>query len=190
VRKLSEEEDIKRIASTKLWIEERIRSLETEIEVLRETLIAVDSYLMQKGFKPATEIMESATVDVMQEKPVTEVRAEEVLSLKTKNDNILATAYVSPRVVTVVPASTAKLRTSTPPFNSYLIGKKLPQMADVDKQQVKSHVLEESLILDFSIEEKDDFISKIIVKNYRTKDRLKEILNLITWTFEKMLEKS
>jgi hypothetical protein len=184
------EEDVKKVASTKMWIEERIRTLEKEIEALRETLVVLDSFLLQKGFKPAVEIQPEVIEKAKEKVPKIETVAEEVVSLNTKDGRIVATAYLTPRTVTVVPASTMKLKISTPPFTSYLIGKKLPQMVQVDKDQAKSGAIGEGDVLSFSVEEEDGFIKKIAVKNYRTKIRLKEILNLITWTFEKMLEKS
>jgi len=183
------EEDVKRIASTKMWIEERIRTLEKEIDALRETLLVIDGFLLQKGFKAAAEI-EPKVVEKIKEVPQTEVVAEEVVSLKIKDGRIAATAYLTPKTITVIPASTIKLKTSTPPFTSYLIGKKLSQMVQVDKDQAKGGAMSEEELLSFSVEEEGGFIKKISVKNYRTKIRLKEILNLITWTFEKMLEKS
>lgn len=184
------EEDVKKVASTKMWIEERIRALEKEVDALRETLIVLDSFLLQRGFKPAAEIQPEIVEKVKEEAPKTEAIAEEVVSLKTKDGRIVATVYIAPNLITVVPASTIKLKTSTPPFTSYLIGKKLPQMVEADKDQIKGGALGEEELLSFSVEEDDGFIKKITVKNYRTRIRLKEILNLITWTFEKMLEKT
>lgn len=181
------EEEIKKVAETKLWIEERIKSLEKEIEALRETLAVIDSFLLQKGFKPAEEIKQ--TIEVKEE--VKETVAEEVLPLKARDGRILATAYVSAKNVTIVPVSSIKLKTSTPPFASYLVGKKLPQMVEVDKAQVKSGMLKDEEVLKFLVDEDSDgTIRKILIENYRTKSRLKEILNLVTWTFEKMLEKA
>lgn len=184
------EEDVKKVANTKLWVEERIRSLEKEIDALRETLTVLDGFLLQKGFKPAAEIKPEVASKIVEEVPKTEAIAEEVVSLKVKDGMIIATAYLTPKLVTVVPASTVRLKTSTPPFSSYLIGRKLPQMVEVDKDQVKSGVLKEDDVLSFSVEEEGGFIKKMVIKNYRTKVRLKEIINLVTWTFEKMLEKS
>jgi hypothetical protein len=183
------EEDVKKIAGTKMWIEERIKTLEKEVDALRETLIVLDNFLLQKGFKPAAEIQTEVVEKVREEIPKTEEVAEEVVSLKIKDGRIVATAYLAPNTITVVPASTVKLKTSTPPFTSYLVGKKLPQMVQADKDQARTGIIGEEDLLSFSVEEDGGFIKKITVKNYRTKIRLKEILNLVTWTFEKMLEK-
>jgi len=181
------EDEIKKVAETKLWIEERIKSLEREIEALRETLAVIDSFLLQKGFRPAEEIKQVAEV----KEEAKEVVGEEVTPLKAKDGRIIATAYISSKNVIVVPASSIKLKSSTPPFTSYLMGKKLPQMVEVDRAQVKSGMLKDDEVLKFSVEEDSEgVIKKITIENYRTKSRLKEILNLITWTFEKMLEKS
>jgi hypothetical protein len=181
------EDEIKKVAETKLWIEERIKSLEREIEALRETLAVIDSFLLQKGFRPAEEIKQVAEV----KEEAKEAVAEEVVPLKAKDGRVIATAYISSKNVIVVPASSIKLKSSTPPFTSYLMGKKLPQMVEVDRAQVKSGMLKDDEVLKFSVEEDSEgVIKKIAIENYRTKSRLKEILNLITWTFEKMLEKS
>lgn len=181
------EDEVKKVAETRVWIEERIKSLEREIEALRETLSVIDSFLLQKGFKPAEEIKQAAEV----REEAKEAAAEEVVPLKAKDGRVIATAYITSKNVTVVPASSVRLKSSTPPFTSYLVGRKLPQMVEVDRAQVKSGVLKDEEILKFSVEEDSEgVIKKVSIENYRTKSRLKEILNLITWTFEKMLEKS
>ena len=43
--------------------------------------------------------------------------------------------------------------------------------------------------LRFDVEENDGRIAKLIVENYREKARLNEILNTVSWTFSRMLEK-
>ncbi len=174
----SSERDVKKAAELKLWLEGRIAELQDEIERLKESLGYVDATLRASTFRPANEIMAEAR------------QAPEVRELKRdKSDQVIARASVTPDSVSVEPSDGVTLKPTTPPFKSFLLGKILQSMKTADLDLISKGKLEKGTELRFDVEESDGAIAKLIVENYREKARLNEILNTVSWTFSRMLEK-
>ena len=174
----SSERDVKKAAELKLWLEGRIAELQDEIERLKESLGYVDATLRASTFKPASEMMAEAR------------EAPEVRDLKRdKGNQVIATASVTPDSVSVEPSDGVTLKSATSPFKSFLLGKILQGMKTADLDLISKGRLGEGMELRFDVEEKDGAIVKLIVENYREKVRLNEILNTVSWTFSRMLEK-
>jgi hypothetical protein len=170
--------DTKRTAELKLWLEQRIAELEEELERLRETLGYVDTSLRATTFKQANEMM-------------TESReAPEIRQLKRdKGGEVIAMASITGDAVAIEPTSAVVLKSATPPFKSFLIGKILQGMKTKDEELITSGKLAKGMGLRFDIDEANGAIGKLVIENYRDKARLNEILSTISWTFSRMLEK-
>ena len=54
------DEQLKRAADLKLWIESRIEELQEEVEKLKEAQTMVDGVLRASSFRPASEVVASA----------------------------------------------------------------------------------------------------------------------------------
>ena len=170
--------DTKKAAELKLWLEGRIAQLQDEIERLNETLSYVDANLRATTFRQANEMMAESK------------EAPEVRELKRdKGGQLMATASITSDAVSIEPAGDVTLKSSTPPFKSFLLGKILDGMKTKDEDLVKAGKMAKGTALKFDVEESNGAISKLIVENYREKARLNEILNTISWTFSRMLEK-
>jgi hypothetical protein len=170
--------DTKKAAELKLWLEGRIAQLQDEIERLSETLSYVDSNLRATTFRQANEMMEETK------------EAPETRELKRdKGGQVIATASITADAVSIEPDSQVTLKSSTPPFKSFLLGKILQGMKTKDEELIKAGKLAKGTELRFDVEESNGSIGKLIVENYRDKARLNEILSTISWTFSRMLEK-
>jgi hypothetical protein len=170
--------DTKKAAELKLWLEGRIAQLQDEIERLRETLGYVDTNLRASTFKQAIEMMAEAK------------EAPEVRELKRdKGGQVIATASITSDALAVEPTGGVALKTATPPFKSFLIGKILQGMKTKDEELIRAGKLAKGTELRFDVEEANGSIGKLIVENYREKARLNEILSTVSWTFSRMLEK-
>jgi len=170
--------DTKRTAELKLWLEQRIAELEEELERLKETLSYVDNDLRASTFKQANEMMSESK------------EAPEVRELKRdKGGQAIATASITPDAVAIEPNSGVILKTSTPPFKSFLIGKILQGMKTKDEELVGSGKMAKGMELRYDVDETNGAIVKLVIENYRDKARLNEILSTISWTFSRMLEK-
>jgi hypothetical protein len=172
------ETDVKKAAELKLWLEGRIAQLQDEMERLNESLGYVDATLRASTFKPAIEMMAES-------KDIPEVRDLK----RDKGSQVIATASISPDAVAIEPGEGVVLKPTTPPFRSFLMGKVLQNMKTRDDELVRAGKLAKGTELRFDFEESNGSISRLIIENYREKGRLNEILNTVSWTFSRMLEK-
>jgi hypothetical protein len=111
---------------------------------------------------------------------------------RARDDFLLANAEVSPDAVVIVPASDVNVNANTPPFKSFFLNRILEGMKSKDAERVNQGALRESDALNYKVEEDNGsgIIKRIIINNYRDKDRLQEIFNTSAWVFTRMLEKS
>ena len=172
------ENEVRKAAELKLWLEGRISELQEEIERLRESLTYVDATLRASAFKPAIEMVQDT-------KEIPEVRQLK----RDKGGELLAVASITSDSVSIEPKDGVVLRQTTPPFKSFLVGKILQGMKSKDEELVGSGKLGKGSELRFEVEETNGQISRLIIENYREKSRLNEILNTVAWTFSRMLEK-
>lgn len=184
--------EIKKAAEMKEWFESRINDLESEIVKLKDTLMVLDSVLKRASFMPAAEleanVVDPNTMESTSQSNMTE--AKEVRQLRVSNGGkLLANAYISTNAVAIVPASDVKLHISTTPFKSFFVGKILDGMKSKDLESIKLGKLTDDKILDYDVEQSDEQIVKIVIRNHRDANRLDEIINTATWTFSRMLEK-
>ena len=169
--------DTKRAAELKLWLEQRIAQLREEIDRLNETLGYVDDTLRASTFKQASEMLAEPK------------EAPEVRELKRdKGGQVIATVSITSDAAEIEPSGVT-LKSSTPPFKSFLMGKILQGMKTKDEELVKAGKLPKGGELRFDLEESNGSIGKLIIENYREKARLNEILSTVSWTFSRMLEK-
>ncbi len=174
----SSDGDVKKAAETKLWLEGRISQLQEEIERLKEALAYVDSSLRAETFKPAIEMMTKHAA------------APERRELRDKGGETVATASITADSITIEPKEGLELKQSTSPFKSFLMGKILQGMKAKDEDLAKSGKLVKTDVIRFDVEEQEGVIARVTVENYRDKARLNEILNTVSWTFSKMLERA
>ena len=170
------EQDIKKIAELREWLENVIKDKEQEIANLRSMLMLIDNVLKNTSFKPAKELS-------------LEEQEGEVKQLKSREGKLLANAYITKDTITIVPISSLKLSSNIPPFKTFFINRILEGMRSKDRERVNEGKIAKEEVLDYNIEEEDHVIKSIIVRNYRDKARLNEILSASEWVFARMLEK-
>ena len=129
--------------------------------------------------------------------PSAEQRAEplsnlaEVRDLRRVKDNLLlATATFTETRVEITPANGIKLNVNTQPFKSFFLNRILEGMKGRDVEKINRGEMKVSQDLDYQIEEKNGVINKIMISNYRDKERLNEIFNTSTWVLTRMIEKN
>lgn len=185
------EQDLRRNAELKLWIENRIGELQEEVERLKEALAVVDTVLRASSFRPA------ATLPTAGARPLVESGEEaggepipEIRELKRdRGGETIAVAQVTGKRVKIEPVAEITLRGDTPPFKSFLLGKILAGMKSADEDLISKGRLKRGEELSYDLSEKGGRISALVIENYREKERLTEVLNTTAWTFSRMLEK-
>lgn len=211
------EDDIRRAADIREWLVKQIADKQEEVERLRTTLAIIDSLLKQGSFKAAASLgsfaeagSTAATAQVQQQArqaatpPAAAARQQQAAAptLKTsdsdvrplkraKDEFLLANAEVSSGAVIIVLAPGVSLSVNTPPFRSFFLNRILEGMKGKDTEKVRQGALREQEALNYKVEEDNNGqIKRIVINNYRDKDRLQEIFNTSAWVFTRMLEKS
>ena len=185
------EDQLRRNAELKLWMETRIAELQEEMDRLKEALSVIDSVLRASSFKPAAELASSAPrTPVAVPEEATEEAIPEMRELRRdKGGETIALAQVTRQKLKIEPVAEVSLKADTPPFKSFLLGKILAAMKVADEEAVSKGRLKKGDELKFTLTEKGGKISALLIENYREKERMNEILSTVSWTFSRMLEK-
>ena len=115
----------------------------------------------------------------------------EVRPLKRLKDNLLlANAKVLPNSIEIAPAEGIDLYINTPPFRSFFLNRILDGMKSKDADKASQGQIKVSESLNYQVDDNNGSIKRIIINNYREKERLNEIFNTSTWVFTRMIEKN
>ena len=199
------EDDIRRAADIREWLIKQIADRQEEIERLRSTLSLIDGLLKQGSFRAAATLSASAgpapaTAQMQQARPAPP-RQQAAPTLKSsdtrdvrqlkraKDDFVLGSIEVTPSSVIIIPSDEINLNVNTPPFRSFFLNRILEGMKTKDTEKVGQGAMKESDALAYKVEEDSGSIRRIVIENYRDKDRLQEIFNTSSWVFTRMLEK-
>lgn len=210
------EEDIKNAADLRDWLLKQLSDKQEEIDRLKRLLLLIDNLLKQESFKPASKLQrsinntESSIISERQEPVIrnkstlkTESKKHtphslnenvsaftETRELKRLKDNLLlAKVNISIQTIEIIPEKDLLFSIDTPPFKSFFIKRILEGMVtqDQDKNRQKHSLNNDPL--NYTIDEHQGRIKKIIINNYREKERLTDIINTSAWVFTRMLEK-
>jgi hypothetical protein len=191
---------LKILVDFKKKLGDRIIELESELQEKKITLEALNSILIEKGFKrgdmssisSSKKIEKPKKIIVTTTKPKSSVfpskETESVIPLKTKTGESLAIIYANRQVLHVLPDETKNFNTNTPPFESFLVERVLMKMRQKDEAFVKAGDLIPEKMFSYEIITEGELLREIVVIN-ADNDRLKELRSSIRWTLEKMYEK-
>ncbi|HVC27355.1 MAG TPA: hypothetical protein VND40_04270 [Nitrososphaerales archaeon] len=185
------DDELRRNADLKLWMETRIGELQEEVDRLKEALAVIDSVLRASSFKPAAALASAGPRAPAGEpteltgEPIPEIRELK----KDRGGETIAVAQVTRQRLKIEPVAEATLRAETPPFKSFLLGKILSGMKSADEDSIAKGRLKKGEELRYTLTEKGGKITALVIENYREKERMTEILNTVAWTFSRMLEK-
>ena len=199
------EDDIRRAADIREWLVKQIADKQEEVERLRTALSLIDGLLKQGSFRaaanlgfaggsPATaQVQQARSAPPRQQAPAALKSSDDrdVRPLKrAKDDFILGSAEVLPSSVIIAPSQEITLNVNTPPFRSFFLNRILDGMKPKDAERVSQGAMKESDALSYKVDEDNGVIRRIVIDNYREKERLQEIFNTSSWVFTRMLEKS
>jgi hypothetical protein len=195
-------EKLKVLVAFKKKLEEQIAKLDSEVTELKATLEAINSILLEKGFKRGDLKQVEASVKAdASATPASQTRKEErpgsarfmdtenVIPLKTSKDELLGIIYVEKDTLHILPDESKAFSINTPPFSNFFIGKVLSKMEEKDEELVKLGELPPEKKFAYNVACEGDVIKEIKVTNV-SDARLAEIRSSIRWTLEKMYEKT
>ena len=78
----------------------------------------------------------------------------------------------------------------TPPLKTFFIDRIIGEMKKNDIKQVEDGKIKNHEVIDCIINDNGSKIREIVIKNYRQKERVDEIINTATWSLTRMIENS
>ena len=188
-------EKIKRLVSFKQKLEKRVEELELELKELQATLEAINSILIEKGFKHAEITKPPAEIEALSSKEEVTVEPSpqpptkyESVPLRAVTGELLATLYVSEDSLRVVPAEGKSFTINTPPFTPFLVERVFAKMQEKDAELARTGQIATEKVFSYNIVKEGDVIREITIKHV-DQDRFRELKSSIRWTLEKMYEK-
>jgi len=82
------------------------------------------------------------------------------------------------------------LQPETPPFKSFFVERIIGDMKKKDNAEAENGKIQRESIIDCIINKNGSEIREIIIKNYRQKERINEIINTAAWSLSKMIDNS
>ena len=192
------DEQIQKMLELKESIIDKMTKHQDELDFLQKNLDVLDVVLKGSSFTKASSLPRSIKSDV--EKPEEEKinvepkdkeeKPESIQIKKNKDGEVIANAFVTPEKISIILNEGIGLTDEIPPLRSFFIERIIGEMKKIDSTDVKNGKIDESSVIDCVINKNGPAIREIIIKNYRQKERLDEIINTATWSLTRMLENS
>jgi hypothetical protein len=179
------EENIRDILELREWISEEIEKREREIDRFQQNLHILDSLVKQSSFSKASSLVSSNKQNIQSNQ-----QTSSVIPIKTPDSKILANAHVTPDELVIIPLENIMLDVETHPFKSFFLGRIVGGMESQDRLDVQNGKIPQNAAISCLVNKDGNRIKEILIKNYRQKERVTEIINTVTWSFSRMLENS
>ena len=183
------DEQIQKMLELKESIIDKMAKHQEELDFLEKNLEVLDVILKGSSFTKASSLPrdEKPTQNVEVGK---ENKPESIPIKRNKDGEIIANAFVTPEQVSIILNEGMSLTDETPPLRTFFIERIIGEMKKIDSADVKDGKIDASSVIDCIINKNGPSIREIIIKNYRQKERLDEIINTATWSLTRMLENS
>ena len=167
------------ILELKEKLTEKIAKHLEEIEKLEKNISVLNTILKQTSFTKASDL----TLN-------TEKKKEVVPIIKNSDGSTIANVFVSDDKLSIILNKNISINSETPPLKTFFIDRIIGEMKNKDNQEVEKGRIEKNDVIDCVISNNGSAIREIIIKNYRQKERVDEIINTATWSLTRMLENS
>jgi len=185
------EEQVKEIVALKESLIEQIHKHQEGVEMLEKNITILDLFLKDSSFVKASQLkIEKKTeskpeiIEKAIEKPI-----ENSIPIKRVNDGkIIANAFVTPNQVSIVLENEIIINADTPPFKSFFLDRIIGEMKKKDVVEVENGKIQKESVIDYIVNKNGADIREIIIKNYRQKERVNELISTAGWSLTRMLE--
>ena len=173
------DEQIRDILELKEQLTEKIGKHLEEIEKLEKNISVLDTILKQTSFTKASDLTLNA-----------EKKKDTIPVIKNSDGSTIANVFVSDNQLSIVLDENIMLNSETPPLKTFFIDRIIAEMKNKDNQEVEQGKIDKDDVIDCVISKNGSAIREIIIKNYRQKERVDEIINTATWSLARMVENS
>ena len=187
------EEQVKEIVALRENMLQQVDKHQEGIEMLEKNIIVLDGFLKGSSFTKASQLKIKDKVKSIEEhvepEHVEPEHVENSIPIKRGNDgNIIANAYVTPDQVSIILDEQVLINADTPPFKSFFLDRIIGEMKKKDFVEAENGKIQKESIIDYIINKNGADIREIIIKNYRQKERVNELINTAGWSLTRMLE--
>jgi len=176
------DEQIRNMLELKEDLAEKIIKYRKQIEKLEKNISVLDTILKQSSFTKASDLTRNAPKTIKQEK--------KIAITKSSDGTTIANVFVTNDEVSIILEDNVSLDPKTPPLKTFFIDRIIGEMKKNDAQQAEDGKIKNTEIIDCIINDNGSKIREIIIKNYRQKERIDEIINTATWSLTRMIENS
>ena len=178
------DEQIRNILELKEQITEKIVKCKGEIEKLEKNLSTLNAIIVQSSFTKASDLTINTPKTRKEENKIT------IPITKNSDGSIIANAFVTNDKVSIILEENVALDPETPPLQTFFIDRIIGEMKSKDDQEVENGKIAKSDVINCIINNNGSALREIIIKNYRQKERVDEIINTATWSLTRMIENS
>ena len=185
------EEQIRDIVAMRDSLVKQMDKHQNAIGLLEKNITILDLVLKESSFTKASALGTVKTPEVSTKNPVvsTEKLKEISIPITSGSDGkIIANAYVTPDQVSIVLEDNMEINADTPPFKSFFIDRIIGEMKRKDSTEAENGKIQKESVIDYIINKNGSDIREIIIKNYRQKERVNEIISTAGWSLTRMLE--
>ena len=176
------DEQIRDMLELKEDLNEKIVKYKEQIEKLEKNISVIDIILKQSSFTKASDLTRNAPKTIKQER--------KIAITKSSDGTTIANAFVTNNEVSIVLEDNVTLDPKTPPLKTFFVDRIIGEMKKNDIRQVEDGKIKNHEVIDCIINDNGSKIREIVIKNYREKERVDEIINTATWSLTRMIENS
>jgi len=184
------EEQIRDIIALKDNLIEQIDKHQNAIQMLEKNLTILDLALKESSFTKASVLNKGKNLEVQPKNvTVSTKNCESSIPITRGNDGkVIANAYITSDQVSIVLEDNLEVNSDTPPFKSFFLDRILGEMKRKDDAEAESGRIQKESVINYIVNKNGSDIREIIIKNYRQKERVNEIINTVGWSLTRMLE--
>jgi len=185
------EENMRDILELREWISEEIEKREREIEKFQQNLRILDSLVKQSSFSKASSLVSTNKQSMQSSQSIqSSQQTSTLIPIKTPDNKILANTHVTSDELVIIPLEDIILDVETHPFKSFFLGRIIGGMESQDRLDIQNGKIPQNSAISCLVNKDGTRIREILIKNYRQKERVNEIINTVTWSFSRMIENS
>jgi len=182
------DDQVKEIVALRDNMMQQVDKHQEGIEMLEKNIVILDGFLKDSSFVKASKIKISDEPEI-EKNVVVPKTVDDSIPIKRGNDGkIIANAYVTPDQVSIILEEQVLINADTPPFKSFFLDRIIGEMKKKDFVEAENGKIQKESIIDYIINKNGTDIRVIIIKNYREKQRVTELINTAGWSLTRMLE--
>jgi len=187
------EEQIRDIVALKESLVEQIDKHHEAIEMLEKNITVLDLFLKGSSFTKASQLEikkeEEIKIESIEKSVEESIPVKNSIPIKRVNDGkIIANAFVTPDQLSIVLDNEIEINADTPPFKSFFLDRIIGEMKKKDFAEAENGRIQKESVIDYIVNKNGTNIREIIIKNYRQKERVNELINTAGWSLTRMLE--